>query len=294
MRPSAAKLPAHRVSQRGSSTVVGASRGVPGSSKLGAMATALVTGATAGIGHAFVRHLAARGYDVVLVARDTERMAALKSDLENQYGISAEVLTADLAVAADVTRVADRIEDPEHPIDMLVNNAGFGLHADLLDKSKLALQRRAFDVMAWAVLELSAAAGRAMKARGHGNIINVGSTSAWIMSGNYSAIKAWVLTFTEALASELYGTGIKVTALCPGWVHTEFHDRAQIKKTNLPEIVWVDIDVLVSEALRDNDRGKLVSIPTWRWKAAIFVATHGPKGVVRWFSRKLSSSRRKK
>ncbi|MBO1031840.1 SDR family NAD(P)-dependent oxidoreductase [Tessaracoccus sp. SD287] len=258
------------------------------------MATALVTGATAGIGHAFVRHLAARGYDLVLVARDIERMTALKGELERQYGVSAEVFAADLSVAADVTRVADRLESVESPVDMLVNNAGFGLHADLLDKSKLDLQRRAFDVMVWAVLELSAAAGRAMKSRGQGNIINVASTSAWIMSGNYSAIKSWVLTFSEALAAELYDTGIKVTALCPGWVHTEFHDRAQIKKTNLPEIVWVDIDVLVSEALRDNDKNKLVSIPTLKWKLAIAVATYGPKGFIRWFSRRLSSSRRKK
>lgn len=258
------------------------------------MATAMVTGATAGIGHAFVRHLAARGYDLVLVARDIERMTALKADLESQYGVSAEVFPADLSVRADVTRVADRLESVDAPIEMLVNNAGFGLHADLLDKSKLDLQKRAFDVMTWAVLELSGAAGRAMVARGRGNIINVGSTSAWIMSGNYSAIKSWVLTFTEALASELHGTGIKVTALCPGWVHTEFHARADIKKTNLPAIVWVDIDVLVSEALRDNDRNKLVSIPTLKWKIAIAIATHGPKGFIRWFSRQLSSSRRKK
>ena len=231
---------------------------------------------------------------MVLVARDTARLTALKEDLEAQYGVSAEVFPADLSVAAEVTRVADRLEDPDRPIDILVNNAGFGLHADLLDKSKLDLQRRAFDVMVWAVLELSGAAGRAMKARGHGAIINVASTSAWIMSGNYSAIKSWVLTYTEALALELHDTGIKVTALCPGWVHTEFHDRANITKTNLPEIVWVDIDVLVSEALRDNERGKLISIPTFKWKAAIALATYGPKGFIRWFSRRLSSSRRKK
>ena len=102
-----------------------------------------------------------------------------------------------------------------------------------------------------------------------------------------------MLTLTEGLALELHGTGVKVTALCPGWVHTEFHDRAGIKKTNLPDLVWVDIDELVTEALRDNELGKVVSIPTWKWKAAIFIATHGPKGFIRWFSRRLSSSRSK-
>ncbi|MGA4506783.1 SDR family NAD(P)-dependent oxidoreductase [Propionibacteriaceae bacterium G1746] len=258
------------------------------------MATALVTGATAGIGHAFVRHLAARGNDLVLVARDTERLEALKGDLEQQYGISAEVLPADLSLAADVTRVADRIEDPERPIDTLVNNAGFGLHASIMDRDSLPLHKRAYDVMMWAVLELSGAAGRAMSARGEGAIINVSSTSAWIMAGNYSAVKAYVLTLTESLAMELKDTGVRVTALCPGWVHTEFHDRANIKKTNLPDIVWVDVDVLVSEALKDSDKGRIVSIPTWKWKIAIAIATHGPKGFIRWFSHKLSSSRRKK
>ena len=257
------------------------------------MASALVTGATAGIGHAFVRHLAARGHDLVLVARDTDRMDAIKADITQQYGVQVEVFPADLSVDEDVHRVADRLESTESPIDMLVNNAGFGLHAKLLNKDDLPLQRRAMDVMGWAVLVLSGAAGRAMKARGQGSIINVASTSAWIMSGNYSAIKAWVLTLTEGLALELHGTGVKVTALCPGWVHTEFHDRAGIKKTNLPDLVWVDIDELVTEALRDNERGKVVSIPTWKWKAAIFIATHGPKGFIRWFSRRLSSSRSK-
>lgn len=257
------------------------------------MASALVTGATAGIGHAFVRHLAARGHDLVLVARDTDRMEAIKADITEQYGVQVEVFPADLSVDEDVHRVADRLESTESPIDMLVNNAGFGLHAKLLNKDDLPLQRRAMDVMGWAVLVLSAAAGRAMKARGQGSIINVASTSAWIMSGNYSAIKAWVLTLTEGLALELHGTGVKVTALCPGWVHTEFHDRAGIKKTNLPDLVWVDIDELVTEALRDNELGKVVSIPTWKWKAAIFIATHGPKGFIRWFSRRLSSSRSK-
>lgn len=257
------------------------------------MASALVTGATAGIGHAFVRHLAARGHDLVLVARDTDRMEAIKADITEQYGVQVEVFPADLSVDEDVHRVADRLESTESPIDMLVNNAGFGLHAKLLNKDDLPLQRRAMDVMGWAVLVLSGAAGRAMKARGQGSIINVASTSAWIMSGNYSAIKAWVLTLTEGLALELHDTGVKVTALCPGWVHTEFHDRAGIKKTNLPDLVWVDIDELVTEALRDNERGKVVSIPTWKWKAAIFIATHGPKGFIRWFSRRLSSSRSK-
>lgn len=257
------------------------------------MATALVTGGTSGIGNAFVRELAARGDDVVIVARDTERMQALADELSATHGVHVECITADLSVAADVTRLADWIEDPAHPLDLVVNNAGFGLHSRLLDKDKLDVHRRALDVMAWAVLELSAAAGRAMVARGHGNIINVASTSAWIYSGNYSAIKAWCLSYTTALDIELQGTGVRATALCPGWVHTEFHQRSGASTDNLPGIVWVDPQVLVREALADAAAGRTVSIPTQKWKAAIFVAQHFPRWGVRLVSRKLSSSRHK-
>lgn len=257
------------------------------------MATALVTGATSGIGHEFVRQLAEKGDDLVLVARDVERMERIKNELEAAHGVRVEILPADLSLAEDVTRVAERLEDPTRPIDMLVNNAGFGLHVKLLDKDALETHRKAFAVMVWAVLELSAAAGRAMSARGHGSIINVASTSAWILSGNYSPIKAWVLRYTESLANEMAGSGVQVTALCPGWVHTEFHERAGMGTTKLPDLVWVDVDDLVREALADNARGRIVSIPTWKWKTATTFATHVPRGFIRWFSRKLTSSRSK-
>ncbi|GAB2489672.1 SDR family NAD(P)-dependent oxidoreductase [Luteococcus sediminum] len=259
------------------------------------MATALVTGGTSGIGNAFVRALAARGDDVVVVARDTERMTALAAEMEKIHGVTVTCLTADLSLAEDVTRIADWIEDPAHPLDLVVNNAGFGLHAKILDKEALPTQRRAMDLMTFAVLELSAAAGRAMKARGHGHIINVSSTSAWIFSGNYSAIKAWVRSFTVALAIELEGTGVTATALCPGWVHTEFHQRAGASTDNLPGFVWVDPDVLVREALADAEKGRTISIPTAKWKAAIFLASLPvAPPVVRLLSGRLARSRHKK
>ncbi|WP_420176485.1 SDR family NAD(P)-dependent oxidoreductase [Luteococcus sp. OSA5] len=258
------------------------------------MATALVTGGTSGIGNAFVRALAARGDDVVVVARDEERMKTIADDLQGKHGVTITCLPADLSVADDVTRIADWIEDPAHPLDLVVNNAGFGLHARLLDKQALETQRRAFNLMCFAVLQLSGAAGRAMRERGHGRIINVSSTSSWIFSGNYSAIKAWVRSYTEALAIELQGTGVTATALCPGWVHTEFHSRAGVSSDNLPGFVWVDPDVLVREALADAEAGKPISIPSLKWKAAIFLARLPvAPPVVRFLSRKLSSSRHK-
>lgn len=258
------------------------------------MATALVTGPTSGIGNAFARELAARGTNLVLVARDVERLESIAAELRSQHGVEVEVLPADLSVREQLDAVADRLEDPARPIDLLVNNAGFGLHSSLLDKAELDKHERALDVMCFAVLVLGGAAGRAMKARGRGRIINVASTSAAIFSGNYSAIKGWARTYSTALALELRGTGVTVTALLPGWVRTEFHERAGISSGNLPPIVWIDADVLVKECLDDADKGDIESIPTLKWKLAMFLADHGPKAFTRWFSRKLTNSRKKR
>lgn len=251
----------------------------------------MVTGGTSGIGREFVTQLAARGDDIIIVARDTARMEAIKAEIEPRYGVGVEILPTDLSVRQDVDAAARRLEDPDRPVDLLVNNAGFAVHAKILDPASLPLQERAFDVMCTAVLVLSAAAGRAMKARGHGAIINVASSSAWINTGNYSAIKSWVLTFTEGLANELDGSGVKVQALCPGWVHTEFHSRAKVTANHLPDFFWIDADVLVRESLADLERGRVVSIPTPLWKFFIAVATHTPRSAMRLFSRKLSASR---
>lgn len=132
-----------------------------------------------------------------------------------------------------------------------------------------------------------------MKQRGHGTIINVGSTSGLIMKGNYSAIKAWVNSYSQALGIELDGTGVTVTALLPGWVHTEFHERAGVKQSKLPEFAWIDADRLVREALADAERGKPVSVPTKRYKVAMNLARIAPLPILRRLSGKLSASRRK-
>lgn len=257
------------------------------------MATALVTGGTVGIGNAFARELATRGYDLILVARDTAKLAEVRAELVVRHGIEVETITADLGLRADVDRVAERIEDPDRPVDMLVNNAGFGLHGSLLEKD-VSQHEAALDVMCLAVLILSGAAGRAMKARGHGSIINIASSAAIITTGNYSAVKAWALNYTEGLAVELRGTGVVVTAVMPGWVRTEFHQRAGIRAGNLPEWVWLTADEVARGALDDNAAGKVISIPGGRWTLAVNAARLIPRRAIRWFSGKLSASRRKK
>ncbi|MGV8845131.1 SDR family NAD(P)-dependent oxidoreductase [Tessaracoccus sp.] len=257
------------------------------------MATALITGGTSGIGLAFARELAGRGTDLILVARDAQRLGEVAAELQSSHGITVETLSADLSDRADMMRVAKRIESDDDPVDMLINNAGFGLHSTVLDQGDIDTHARALDVMCLAVLVLGGAAGRAMRERGHGQIINVASSSSTIFTGNYSAVKAWARTYSTSLALELTGTGVTVTALLPGWVRTEFHDRAGITAHNLPDIVWIEADVLVRECLADVDKGKLESIPTLKWKAAMFLADHGPRAFIRWFSMKLTNSRKK-
>lgn len=251
------------------------------------MSTALVTGATAGIGAEFARQLAARGHDLVLVARSTEGLERMASALPT----AVEVLPADLSVRDDVARVAARLADPARPVEILVNNAGFGYAAGLTDADTTP-HETALDVMARAPLVLGAAAARVMRGRGHGRIINVASLSAWITQGSYSAVKAYAKVWSEGLASELAGSGVTVTALCPGWVRTEFHDRAGLEgqSSRIPDWVWVDAERTVRECLAHADAGKVLSIPTKRWKVAAFALQHAPRGVVHLIGRSMAAA----
>jgi len=200
------------------------------------------------------------------------------------------VLAADLGVPEDLDRVANRLRADADPVDLLVNNAGFGLHAKLVDPD-LRLQRSAMDVMCWAVLVLAGAAAGSMRERGAGRIINVSSLASWTTSGNYSAIKAWVRTYSQGLANELHGSGVTVTAACPGWVRTEFHRRAGIRTSAIPDWAWAEAEPVVERILRDADRGRVVTIPAARWQIAQIALKLAPQSGVRAVSRMLVSSR---
>ena len=244
------------------------------------MTTALVTGATAGIGREFAVQLAARGNDLVLVARDVERLEELAAELRRTRGIQVEILPADLSDREATVRVAQRLADRERPVDVLVNNAGFGMKQSFL-VNDLADEEGMFDVLCRAVLVLSHAAGRAMKERGRGQIINVSSVAGWIASGTYSAAKSWVTVFTEGLAGELAGSGVTATALCPGFVRTEFHARAQIRDEAFPDALWLEAPMLVRECLDDAAAGRVISVPSLTYKALSLALKVVPRALVR-------------
>lgn len=231
--------------------------------------TALVTGATAGIGHEFARQLASYGWNLVLVARDEKRLTEVAEELHTAYDVSVEVLPADLADPARRAAVAGRVADPDHPVDLLVNNAGFGLKQRFLD-NPIAEEQRMHDVLVTAVLELSHAALGAMAARGHGGIINVSSVAAFLPRGTYSAAKAYVNRFSEWAHNEYRDQGVAVMALCPGFVKTEFHERLGIDRdASAPGWMWLEADRLVADAIKDFEKGKAFSIPSKRYKALV-------------------------
>lgn len=254
------------------------------------MPIALVTGGTAGIGAAFARALAARGYDLVLVARTPERLEQTAAELR-ATGREVEVLVADLADRGDVDKVAARLSDTARPVELLVNNAGYGLHTKLRAPN-IAEHDKALDVMVRTPLVLSAAAIPVMRKLKRGRIINVASIAGQLPMGAYSAIKSWLTVASESLSNELAGTGITVTALLPGWVHTEFHDRANISKGSIPGWLWLDADDLVAACLRDAERGRAVSIPSGRYKVLSWLVRHLPRTTVRSVARRINSSRR--
>ncbi|MBF0686553.1 MAG: SDR family NAD(P)-dependent oxidoreductase [Cellulomonas sp.] len=247
------------------------------------MGTALVTGASAGLGLEFAWQLATARHDVVLVARDEGRLTRLAAQLEAAAGIRAEVLAADLTDRADVERVAARLRDDERPVGLLVNNAGMGLNQPFVD-GDIAAEERALELMVRTVMVLSHAAAGAMKQRGRGAILNVGSVAGLVASGTYSAHKAWVRVFTEALAVELKGTGVTATVVAPGFTHTEFHERGRIDTAHYPAVAWLDAEDVVAGALADVRRGVVLSTPSLRYKAVSTLLRLAPRSAVRSFS----------
>ncbi len=244
------------------------------------METACITGATAGIGLAFAELLATQGTDLVVVARDAQRLQALATRLRSAHGVAVEVLAADLSTDEGCTAVMARLADGDRPVDVLVNNAGFALNQPFVG-GELAAEESLLDVLVRATLRLTHAALPGMVERGRGSVINVSSVGAWAPMGTYSAAKSWVTVFTESLGAELVGTGVHATAVCPGYTHTELHDRAQMKVDSIPDWAWLDARQVAEEGLRDARAGKAVSVPSTRYHALALAAQYVPRPLLR-------------
>ncbi len=243
--------------------------------------SALITGASSGIGAEFARQLARAGYDLLLVARREERLRQLAAELASRYSVEVDVVTADLATKDGIEQVAARIEQLDDLV-LLVNNAGFGTQGDF---AEIALQPQLdmITVHLTASVRLIHAALPALVRRRAGAIINVSSIAAFFATpggANYGATKAYLNTFSEALQAELAGTGVKVQALCPGFTLTEFHDTPEYEpdhRSKIPGAVWMSAEAVVEESLAKLGSNQVIVVPGWHYRALI-ASTQTPFG----------------
>ena len=251
---------------------------------------ALVTGATAGIGESFSRLLAANNYNIVLVARDLPRLQERAAALETKFGISTHVIQADLATDDGCLKVEKHIA--ENQIDVLINNAGFGTNK-AFTMSTLEIEQQLLDVLVRTPMRLMHVALPLMKARNNGIIINVSSVAGYIAGGSYSASKSYLTVLSESLNTELSSTNVKVSALCPGFTRTEFHQRGKMSMKGLPNFLWLNSDRLVEQSWRDALKGKAVSVPGWQYKLLLFIVGTMPRSIVRKVGMNMRAKQRK-
>ena len=236
---------------------------------------ALVTGASSGLGAEFAWQLARSGHDLVLVSRSQERLESLSQELRDAYGVSSEVLVADLHNPSEVDLVAARIADASRPVRVLVNNAGYGIGGNL-DRSDAQEERDHLAIHVTAPLELTKAALPGMLERGEGRVLFVSSVAGYLSRGTYSANKAWGLTMARSLNATYRSRGVHVSAVAPGFTRTEFHQRMNMDTSLFPELMWLKAPDVVAKALRAVESGRAVTIPSARYKLLVAVATLVP------------------
>ena len=239
---------------------------------------ALVTGASSGIGWHFADLLAREGYDLVITARDTNRLNHLAAEFNSKYGRNVEVISADLTTEHGIHLIEERLGSSD--IDVLINNAGYGLNTSFTNsdvRDEIAVLR----ILCEAPMRLAHAVLPSMISKNSGIIINVSSVAAWITGGHYSAMKSYLMILSESLHTELADTAVKVCSLAPGFTHTEFHQRGKMKMDALPNFMWLDADNVVITAWEDAKAGKAISIPGRQYRFIYLLTRFAPRSLVR-------------
>ncbi len=254
---------------------------------------ALVTGATSGIGAEFTKLLARAHYDIILVARDEIRLKKSAEELEKEFGVTTEVIVADLSVENEIVKVEKRLltTDPTLAVGVLINSAGYGLKGRFVDVTSAA-EVDLLNVLVTAILRLTHAALPNMRNVKSGYIINVASVAGWLTGSTYSAAKAWVNVFSEYLNVDLAKDGVTVTSLAPGFTHTEFHQRGGMKMGALPEFFWEKAPEVVKAGWEGALRGEAIVISGKQYRAIVFLARHLPRKLVRRFGLSIRSKQR--
>lgn len=242
------------------------------------MPYAVVTGPTSGIGRAFAESLAAQGHDLLLISRDAQRLEEVAQELRAAHQVPVRFEAADLTDREQIERIAAIVR--EENVDVLVNNAGFGIKGGVLDTS-IDDEQRMLDVLTTAVLQLTHAVLPGMVERDRGYVFTVSSVAGWITGGTYSAAKAWATVFTEGLAVELSGTGVRAVAVCPGFTRTEFHQRAAMDMQSVSDWMWLDAQRVVAQAIKDARSDRVISVAGPQYKALSALLQVLPRPLVR-------------
>ena len=245
--------------------------------------TALVTGASSGIGAAIAAELASRGFSLVLVARREERLSSLATELASEHEVSAEVIACDLGQEGERDRLEEELRDRGRTVEVLVNNAGFGHQADFA-RSPRDRMVEMVRLNVEAVVDLTSRFLRPMAERGRGSVINIASLGAFQPlpgSAVYGASKAFVLSFSEAVRTELRGSGVTVTAVCPGPVRTEFMAVAEVPgvEDRTPGAVWMSAEDIAKQAVDGAANDKRVVVPGLLNRAGALAGQHSPRAV---------------
>jgi short-subunit dehydrogenase len=245
--------------------------------------TALVTGASSGIGAAIARELASRGYGVTLVARREERLQSLATEITSAHEVPAEAIACDLADPVERDRLAEELGARGRAVQVLVNNAGFGHQADFATSPRERMLEMV-NINVEAVVDLTSRFLTGMVDRGRGSVINIASTAAFQPlpgSAVYAASKSFVLSFSEAIRTELRGSGVTVTAVCPGPVKTEFTDVAGVGgvEDRTPSVVWMSAEDVARHAIDGAANDRRVVVPGALNRATALAGQHSPRAL---------------